>query len=179
MKLFNCILGVFAIFGAIYCVFWPGVTFLNTGWIVTVLLGAWGICAIFDYFSRPKDGDRSKKNAAMGVWGLVLGIAAAVVSVLSLFIPGISLIMDIIILYMLIAWFIVSGITSVAGSITASKKSQSKSWILTLILGILVIIAGVYGLFHLFVMAQTAGLLIGIFLMIYGVRLICSVFEDN
>lgn len=179
MKVFNCIIGVFAIFAAMYCAFWPGVTFLNTGWIVTILLGVWGICAIFDYFSKPKDGDRSKNNVAMGVLGLIGGIAAAVISILALFMPQVSIIIDVIMLYMLVCWFIIGGIMSIVGAVKMSKVSQSKGWILTLILGILVLLAGIYGIFHMFIMAQTAGLLIGILLMTYGIRLICSVFEEN
>ncbi len=177
MKVFNCILGIFAILGSIYCIFWPGVTFLNTGWVVTILLGAWGFCAIFDYFSNPDEDKKSKSTAAMGTLGLVAGIAAAVFSVLALFMPGIRLIFDVIILCLFTGWLVVSGILSIAGAIKVKKNSDSKSWILTLILGILVVIAGVYGFFHLIFMAQTAGVLIGVFLMLYGVRLICSVFE--
>lgn len=179
MKVFNCILGVFAIFGAFYCILWPGVTFLNTGWIVTVLLGVWGICAIFDYFSKPKDNERPKNNAAMGVLGLIGGIAAAVISILALFMPRISIMVDVIMLYFLVCWFIISGIISIVGAVKISKVSQSKGWIFTLIMGILILLAGIYGIFHMFIMAQTAGLLIGIMLMTYGVRLICSVFENN
>ena len=177
MKVFNCILGVFAIFSSIYCIFWPGITFLNTGWIITILLGVWGFCAIFSYFSVPKEERKTKSKAAMGTAGLVAGIAAAVVSVLAIFMPQIMVMFDVIILWLFVGWLILSGIMSIVGAVGVKKTTESKSWILTLILGILVLLAGIYGIFNLFVMAQAAGLLIGVYLMVYGVRLFCSVFE--
>ncbi len=177
MKVFNCILGIFSILGSVYCIFYPGLSFLNSGWIVTVLLGAWGICAIFDYFSNPNENEKSKSKAAMGALGLVAGIAAAVTSVLAMFIPGIRLIFDVIILCVFSGWLVISGIMSIVQSIKASKAASSKAWIFTLILGILVLITGILGFFNIIIMAQTIGLLIGILLMTYGIRLVCSVFE--
>lgn len=178
MKIFNCVFGVFSIIAAIYCIFYPGITFLNTGWIVSILLGIWGVCAIVDYAVKRKKEDKSKGEATMGALGLVAGIAATVVSVLALFIPGIRIVLDIIILCIFAGWLIVSGITSVAVSFKV-KKSDSKNWILTLILGIIVWFAGIYGIFHLIFVAQTIGLFIGILLMTYGFRLILSIFENN
>ncbi|MCQ4022571.1 MULTISPECIES: DUF308 domain-containing protein [unclassified Ruminococcus] len=177
MKVFNCIFGIFSIFAAIYCIFFPGLTFLNSGWIVTVLLGAWGICAIFDYASNKSSG-KSKSEAAVGTLGLVAGIAAAVLSVVSLFIPGIRLLLDTFILCIFAGWLFVSGINSIADSFKV-KKTGSKSWILSLILGILVLLAAIYGIFNLIFLAQTLGLVIGFMLMTYGIRLIMSVFEKT
>lgn len=176
MKVFNCIFGILAIIGAIYSIFYPGITFLNSGWIVAILLGVWGICAIFDYASKRKQANKSKSEAVMGILSLIGGIVAAVISVFAIFIPSVRIILDIIILYMLSGWFIISGITSIVDSLNAGK-ANSKSWILTMICGILISLAGFYGIFHLIFIAQTIGFIIGILLMVYGVRLIISVFE--
>ncbi len=178
VKVLNCIFGIFSIIASIFCIFYPGLTFLNSGWLVTILLGIWGICLIIDYVSNRKKGNKSKSEVAFGVLGLVTGIAAAVVSVLAMFMPGIRLIFDVIILCVFSLWLIVSGITSVVTSFKV-RKSGIKSWLLTLILGIIILIAGIYGIFHLIFVAQTIGLLIGIYMMIYGVRLILSLFEKN
>ncbi len=178
MKVFNCVFGVISIIAAIYCIFYPGVAFLNSGWIVAVLLGVWGICAIADYMAKRKKEDKSKTEAAMGVLGLVAGIAAAVVSILALFIPSIRMLLDIIILSIFAGWLIISGITSAAVSFK-TRKAGSKRWVLTLVCGILVLLAGIYGVFHLIFVAQTIGILIGILLMIYGIRLVLSVVEKG
>lgn len=178
MKVFNCVLGVFSIISAIFCIFYPGITFLNIGWIVSILLGIWGVCAIVDYALMRKKEDKLKYEAAMGVLGLVTGIAAAVISLLSLFMPQVQIILDVVILCIFAGWLIISGITSVTFSFQV-KKAGFKSWILTLILGILVLLSGIYGIFHLIFVAKTIGLLIGILFMSYGVRLILSTFENN
>lgn len=178
MKVFNCIFGVFAIFGAIYSIAFPGLTFINSGWLVTILLGVWGICAIFDYATNKNNPEKSKTTGAMGALGLVAGIGAAVVSVLSVFMPSIQILLDITILCVFAGWLVVSGITSTVIAVKA-KGLGGKGWIFSLILGILVLLSGIYGFFHLIFMAQTIGILIGFLLMVYGFRLICSVFEQN
>ena len=147
MKVFNCIFGILSIIGAIYCMFYPGLTFLNTGWIVTILLG------------------------------LVVGIAAAVISILAMFMPGIRLMFDVIILCIFSGWLVVDGISSVAMSLKVKKASSSGAWLIPLFCGILVIIGGIYGFFHLIFAAQTIGFMIGVLLSIYGVKLILSAFE--
>lgn len=52
-------------------------------------------------------------------------------------------------------------------------------WGLKLALGIAVILTGFYGASHLLFAAMSIGYMIGIELMIYGVRLIMSVFENS
>ena len=178
MKVFNCFFGILSIIGAVYCILYPGIAFLNSGWIVAVLLGVWGICSIIDYAAKHNKTDTSKSEAAMGLLGLVAGIAAALISALAMFMPGIRMFLDIIILCIFAGWLIVSGISSAVASFKA-RKAGLKRWILTLLCGILVLLAGIYGIFHLIFAAQTIGILIGILLMTYGIRLILSVFEKG
>ena len=176
MKIFNLILGILSIIGAIYSIFYPRITFLNIGWIVTVLLGVWGICSIVDYAINCGKKQNSKGEAFMGVLGLVFGIVAAVASVLAVFVPSIKVVLDIIILCIFSGWLIISGINSAVSSFKV-RKSGSKSWILTLICGILVLVAGIYGYFNLIFVARTIGFIMGILLLVYGLRLVVSVFE--
>ena len=177
MKVFNCILGVFSILGSIYCMFYPGLTFLSTGWLITMLLGVLGICSIFEYFSS-NDKKRNKGLIADGVIGLILGIGAAVISVLGIFNPWVRGSIDLMMLIIFAFWLFYSGIISIAKSFEI-KKTGSKMWILTLILGVLVLLTGIYGAVHpLFTMA-TIGYIVGFQLMIYGVRLVASMFEQK
>lgn len=178
MKIFNCIFGVLSIIAASYCIFYPGMTFINSGWIVTILLGVWGVCTIIGYTANSKNDEKSKGDAAVGVLSFIGGIAAAVISVLALFMPSIRIMLDIIILCVFSSWLMLSGITSVIVSFKM-KNTGSKRWILTLICGVVMTLSGIYGIFNLFFVMQTIGILIGILLMIYGVRLVVSVFEKN
>lgn len=176
MKVFNCILGVFSILGAVYCIFFPGMSFLHTGWILTMLLGGWGLCAIFDYAQNKKD--KSKTEIVAGVISLIVGIGAAAVSIIGIFVPAVRLMVDVIILWALIGWFLCTGVTSIIGAI-AAKKMESKTWVLTLILGIITVIGAVYGLFHLIIFAKAIGYMIGAMLLFYGIRLFCTLGEEN
>lgn len=175
MKVFNCILGLFSILGAVYCIFYPGLTFLSTGWLITILLGAMGICSIFE-FATSSDKKENKSLAANGIVGLILGIGAAVISVLGIFSPLIRGSLDLIILMLFAFWLFYSGVASIAKSVSL-KKNGGKMWILTLILGILVLLTGIYGALHPVFTMVTIGYIIGFELIIYGVRLIASIFE--
>lgn len=175
MKVFNCILGLFSILGAVYCIFYPGLTFLSTGWLITILLGAMGICSIFE-FATSSDKKENKSLAANGIVGLILGIGAAVISVLGIFSPLIRGSLDLIILMLFAFWLFYSGVASIAKSVSL-KKNGGKMWILTLILGILVLLTGIYGALHPVFTMVTIGYIIGLELIIYGVRLIASIFE--
>lgn len=177
MKTFNCILGVFSILGAVYCVFFPGITFLNAGWIAAILLGVYGIFNIFEYFSNSAR-KNNKGLIANGVIGLIIGIGSAVLSILALFNAGIRATLDLIILLIFAFWLVYSGIVSIFAAVM-QKKNGGKTWILTLILAIAVILTGVYGATHPLFEAFSIGYIIGLELMIYGIRLIMSVFENN
>ncbi|MBQ9743332.1 MAG: DUF308 domain-containing protein [Ruminococcus sp.] len=179
MKVFNCILGVFAIFGSLYCIMFPGVNFLHVGWLITILLGAWGVCAIFDYFTGSKDSKKPASQAALGVTGFICGICAAVLSVLLAFSVVGRTMLDLTILYMFCGWLVFSGIDSIIKSIKAHKSSTSKMWIWTLIWGILTLLIALYGCLHPVFVAQLIGELIGFFLIFYGVRLIFTAFETE
>lgn len=178
MKVFNVIIGIFSIFAAVYCIWFPGVFFLNTGWFVTMLLGAWGVCALFEVIAKHTAKDKGGAwNVLSAVLAILAGIAAAVICILTMVRPGISLILDVAIIIVFVIWLILDGIGSIITSLTVGRKAGGKKWIWTLILGVLVLIGGIYGIFHMIAMAQTIGLLLGALLMLYGVRLIASVAE--
>ena len=177
MKIFNGILGVFSIFASIYCIWFPGLSFLKTGWIITILLGAWGFCSIFNAISNHKKDKEGKAGIANGTLALFGGICAAIISILAIFMPRISLIADLIVVYIFVFWLIMNGMSSIVLSVTAGKEAGGSKWIWSLILGIIILISGIYGIFHIIFMAQTIGMLIGFLLMTYGFRLMASIFE--
>lgn len=179
MKTFNCILGVFAILGAVYCLCFPGATFLSSSVVVAILLGVLGVCSIFEYATNRNKEDKSDKGLiANGVLGLILGIGCAVTSVLAMFIPWVRAMLDIMILIMFVFWLIYAGVTGIFGAI-AQKKLGGKMWVLSLVMAILLIVTGLYGASHLLYAAFAIGYMIGIELLVYGIRLIMSVFEDR
>ena len=132
---------------------------------------------MFDFFSNRKERKRQKGELAAGIFGLVAGIAAAILSVIAMVTPAVRLTIDAIVLYMLAGWILIGGIMSLGMAFKTKKITDSKKWILTLIMGILLIISGIYCFGHLILLAQFTGVYIGVALVVYGVRLIISVFE--
>lgn len=180
MKTFNCILGVFSILGAVYCMFFPGATFLSSSLIVAVLLGVMGVCSIFEFATnRDKKNEEGRKElVANGVLELIFGISAAALSVLAIFIPSVRAALDIVILLLFVFWLIYAGIAGIFKAVTL-KKLGTKMWVFSLVMSILLIVTGLYGATHLVYAAFAIGYMIGIELLVYGVRLIMSVFEDK
>ena len=176
MKVINGIVGVLSIFGAIYCLFFPGLSFINIGWVITTILGIFGICSIIFYFTKKKMYENLMIEGVHGAFGLVVGIAAAVVSI---FVPSIQAVLDLIILIIFAIWMILDGVSSIAESFAMKKASTSKSWILALVLGIIMLIFGIYGICHLIFVARFIGITMGIMLMSYGIKLIASLFEKD
>lgn len=80
-----------------------------------------GICSVIDYFAKRKKAKAEQSEAIMGTLGLVVGIAAAVISILAMFMPGIRLMFDVIILCIFSGWLVVDGISSVAMSLKVKK----------------------------------------------------------
>jgi uncharacterized membrane protein HdeD (DUF308 family) len=179
MKVINGIVGVLSIFGAIYCLFFPGLSFINIGWVITTILGIFGICSIIFYFTKKKMYENLMIEGVHGAFGLVVGIAAAVVSMLAIFVPSIQAVLDLIILIIFAIWMILDGVSSIAESFAMKKASTSKSWILALVLGIIMLIFGIYGICHLIFVARFIGITMGIMLMSYGIKLIASLFEKD
>ncbi|MBE6823767.1 MAG: hypothetical protein E7513_00285 [Ruminococcaceae bacterium] len=175
MKVFNCIMGVFSLFAAFYCFAFPGASSLmTTGWIVTMLLGVIGFCGIFEY-ARNKE---SKKLIVNSTLGLIFAICAAVLSVIAMFDVNLRATFDLIIVVLFALWLVISGVDSTVSSFKL-KKQGHKSWWLTLILGILVILMGMYAGTHLIYATMTLGYVMGFGLTFYGIRLICSVFDKD
>lgn len=180
MKTFNCILGGFSVAGAAYCMLFPGKTFLSSALIVAILLGIMGVCSIFEFASSRERRDEAgrKKLAANGVLQLVLGIGAAVLSILAVFYAPVRAVLDVIILIIFIFWLIYSGTIGIFRAVRA-KKSGVKMWAVSFVMSILLIVTGLYAATHLIYAAFAIGYMIGISLLIYGIRLIMSAFEND
>lgn len=173
MKVFNCILGTLSIFAAIYCFLLPlGSFWMTTGFMVAVLLGVVGICCIFEYF-------QNKENKTLMFNGpvvLILGIGCAILSILAIFNTAWQNLFNIIIVLLFAVWMVISGVESCTQSFNL-KKSNIKFWWLSLILGIFVVLGGLYSGTHILITGTFLGYVLGIAMMTYGIRLICSIFE--
>ena len=176
MKAFNVILGIFSLIASFFCFMQPIRTFLSAGWIVAILLCAWGFCALFEVFrNRRKEGNRISTVGA--VFALIGGIASMVASIIMIVKPGTTLVSDVFFLYILMFWLIFSGVSSIINAVKVMKPAGNKMWVFSMILGILTILGGLYGFSHMILMTIIAAEVIGVLLVIYGIRLIASVAE--
>ncbi len=179
MKVFNAVIGVFAIFASIYTMCFPGVSFLKAGWIVTIMLCTWGACALFEVITRKQRDTDGKITVGGAILAILGGVAAAALTTVAIFRPGLSAMFDMAVVWIFTAWLIVGGVSSIISAVKVVKPLGGNMWIFSLILGILTLAAGVYGVFHMVAMAQTLGLLLGVLLMLYGCRLLASLFEKS
>ncbi len=179
MRIFNAIIGVLAIFGALFCIFWPAVSFLNAGWIVALVLLLWGICAIVTFAMDRKRGLKDVDNAETGVLGLVFGIAACVVSVLSMIIPEVEALFLMIILILFIVFLFVAGIKNIVHAAKIKKSEEHKGWPGMLILGIIQLVGGLVGVSNWVFAAGIVGILVGVMLGLFGCTLIAAAFSHD
>ncbi len=177
MKFFNAVIGVFAVLASIYTICFPGVSFLEAGWIIAIILCVWGGCALFEALTKNITDTSGKIIVGNAILALCGGVAAAALSLAAIFRPGLSAIFDLVVMWIFILWLIVGGASSAISAVKVVKPLGGNKWIVSLVFGILTLVAGIYGVFHILVMAQTLGLLLGVLLMLYGVRLLASLFE--
>lgn len=159
MKVLTIILGILLTICGVLCLFSPGETFLETGYIVAIMLLVYGIVGIIAVAAR--------KLLPSFLWAC---IPAVILGVVALFLPGDKLFMHIILIYLLAAWFIVQGISSIYMSIR--RRYFNRSWPLGLLIGILSVALGIYTALHPTVGGLAIGILVGIYLIEAGIDLI-------
>lgn len=166
MAVISVILGILLIISGFSCMFTPFATFLSAGYFVGIMMFAFGIAGIVKAFQK-----RST------VFDTVMSILAFIVGIISLVRPGSTLVFDIIILYMVAAWFLMRGIMAIV--VAFQVKGVTSNWFLGLIIGILSIILGLYSFAHPAVTALTTGILIGFYFVETGIDLILATIMVN
>ena len=158
MTAITIIFGVLLIFGGISCLFTPLATFLSTGYFLAILLLVYGVGGLIRAIRRKIVPE-----------GIISGLAI-LVGLLAIIRPGSQLIFDSMLLIFMACWFLLQGILSVVVSI--KTRAENKWWGLTLIVGILGILLGLYSFAHPVAAALTAGLLLGFYFLQAGFDLI-------
>lgn len=164
MKIITIILGVILVIGGIFCMVYPAATFSTLGWLVGILLLISGINAIGNFAG-------GRKAGAANTWDLVYGILTLILAVIILFSPLAAGITDVVLVYMFAFWMLIGGIIRIGGSV-ALMRMKNKGWIWMLILGLLMIVLGIYGFFHPLVNAIAMGWMMGFFIIFQGFNLI-------
>lgn len=176
MKILSVVLGVILVIGGISCMFTPLATYSALAWVIgfTMLLNAMGgICTY---------SERKEMGMADG-WSL----ASAIISmILALVLLGSELLQIAVITMIPIiagAWIFIDGIVHVISAIkmnryrkTLPQDKRGKFWLVTLIVGIIMVICGIIGFLHPLIITITIGftlgILMGIYIVVSGIKMI-------
>ena len=160
MKIVTIILGILMAICGISCICTPVMTFLEAGYFLVILLLVYGIAAIV-------------KAVAQKEYGMpfLFGILTTVLGIVIMVVPGLKLMTDGMLIYIMAVWFLMQGVVGIVLSFR-QKKLKGKGWIGTLILGVLGVLLGLYSLAHPLLLAFTFGVLVGMYFIECGVNMI-------
>lgn len=161
MKIFSIVLGVIMAICGISCMCTPIMTFLEGGYFLVILLAVYGIAAIVKAVMQKEYGI----TFIFGILSVILGIVIMVV-------PGLILMTDGMLIYIMAVWFLIQGAVSIIVSFQQKKVEEGKGWIWTLVLGILSVLLGIYSLAHPLLLAFTFGVLVGVYFIESGINMI-------
>ena len=161
MNILMIILGMLMVLCGLSCFFTPVLTFFQAGYFLVILLLVYGIAGIIKAIT-------SKQYGADFVFSIISVIGGLIV----MFVPGMALMMDGMLLYMMAGWFILQGIVSLILSIKFKGLEGGKKWILGLIISIIGMLLGLYSIFHPLLLAFTEGMLIGVYFIESGINMI-------
>ncbi len=159
MIFLSIILGIVMICGGFACLANPGAAFLSTGYLMAILLFVFGIVGIIYVIA--------KKYPTIHLLG---DIPALIIGAVALFKPGTTLVFDMVIAYLMAIWYVIHSVVTIYLSIKYRKENSR--WVLTLILGIVALVIGIYSLFQPMVSFLAIGILIGIYLIEAGLNMI-------
>ena len=161
MNILIMILGILMVLCGGSCLFTPLRTFLASGYALMVLLLVYGVAGIVKAIASKEYG----VNFAFSIISVIAGLVMV-------FLPGLPLMADGMLIYIMAVWFILQGIMSIVLSVKLKGADGGKKWIWGLVLGILGIILGLYSLFHPILLALTTGILIGVYFIVSGINMI-------
>ncbi len=177
MKILYIIFGILSFVVGIVFLINPFDSMMLMGMLLSIFLLLVGLFFILIYFMARDSQRISPTKPAIGVAGLLFGIALILLSVLAMAVSRMQGALEMIILIIFAVWMIFNGILSVFISFQVRKQDE-KGWGITCLVGIIVTAAGLYGLVHMVIFGEALMIVLGILLLLYGVSLICSAFTD-
>lgn len=161
MAVLTIILGIFLAIGGVVCLFTPLVTTYGMMYFIMVLMFVSGIMGII-------------RNIYFRTYGLdfIFSVITVILGCFLVFDITASFVAEIVILYIIAAWFVVRGIVSLADAFTLKKVTDSAAWVGLLIIAIILVLIGIYSFFHPMVLAVSMGILISVYFIAAGVDMI-------
>lgn len=164
MKVLTIIAGILMMVVGIFCLFTPGLTFLSVSWLIGLMLVLSGVSLVADYLVL-------RKTRLVGALDLLMGILSGVLGIVLLVNQPMQLVTEMVAVYLLGVWMLVSGIIRIVEAI-AARKIPGSAWGWTLVLGCLMVALGIYSFFHPVAAMFAIGWLIGFYILLAGVDLV-------
>ena len=182
MRFFNFIFGILSIICGGVFLMNPGWNFAVFSYISAIVMGVYGIGSIISYFINRKKFINSAFEVVAGTAGLILGIFGVVYMIFTLIDPSFIVYMKIVAVVLLMAFIIFEGITMIVEAIRNKNRVGTGRCILFIILGLLMIALGGFGLFEglgvLTIAAFiTEGIILGAGLVASGIGIMVSAFR--
>ena len=156
----------------IICITSPTMTYGTIAWVL-------GFSMLLESIANIANWDERKSLGFANGWDLVGSIISLILSIILIFSNVLQATVDLFILIIAAVWLIVIGIVRIVTSFKVKKLHYElntlilgKHWYIALILGIIMILAGILCLMHPVVLAITIGVYIGIEIIIAGIELI-------
>ena len=156
------IMGVLLIIGGLSMMATPLSTFVSVGYCIIMLFFINGVLGI----TRAIAEKRYKKEFAFSVLSLILGI-------IGFSSPRIAAMNSSVLLYMAAIWFLVRGVISIVNALERKKQGAGTAvTVIGVLLGVLELGLGCYSLAHPAMLAMSLGILIGLYFVESGVKMI-------
>lgn len=172
MKIATIVLGILTLALGVYCLITPIGTYSTIGWLIGLVMLIEGIASVATWNNRRKYG------FADG-WTLAGAIVSVILGCFLLFSFIAQWAVDLFIAYVIAAWFVIGGITRIIAAFKlrefnkqASYEVEGSNWVLLLIMGVLVTVFGVLCIFEPVTIMVGIGIMIGVAIIVLGIDLI-------
>ncbi len=173
-RVFVFIIGLLMVIGGVYCLFTPKMTYMALGYVIGFNMIIDAIGGIIIWIQR-------KKQKAADNWALAGAIVSLIFGILLIGNDLLQIAVDMTIVYIAAVWMIVLGVVRIMLShqlhrIRRELDAQilGRKWWLVMILGILMIAAGVFSLFNPTGLIIAIGINFGINIIIAGANMIAA-----
>lgn len=174
MKILSVILGILLVIGGISCLMTPGLTYFVLAWLIGVAMLVNALGDLCTYSTRRAQG------VADG-WTLAGAIITLILAIVLIGSNAMQLAVDAMIVFLAAGWMLVTGIMRIVASYkihafrkTLPEELRGNLWLITLVIGILMVVGAIIGLIHPLVLIMTFGILMGLYIILSGIGLISA-----
>ena len=171
-KILAILLGLLIIVGGFYCTVTPGLTYLSLAWLA-------GFVILFDSVGVLSSWSDMKKLGHSNGWTLAGAIVSLIFGLALIFSIKLQIVTSAFMTYLIAFWIIMAGCIRLAAAMKLRRYKKETgvslpglAWGWVLILGILMLIAGVLSLINPLALAVAIGFMVGISIIVAGANLI-------